>query len=335
MVTLLFLFFVWSHALWIPCSDTDNCKSVDNVDELADRVFRLGKVNYNKVFNIPKVIHQIWIGGRSPLPYMTAWKTDYIHLCPGWEYRLWNESSGSRLRFLSQTTYGRETTLNGKSDLLRVAILREHGGVYIDADSMWLGKKCLDNFTLVASTTGFFAALEPTPRSLQRRLPCLGHPAPGVMGAIRNHAILREMARIQERNVQLKAGMPAWMTVGPLALAEAHKIIGNGPRSSVCMNNLTGDIPSSLPLSIIYHWKYFYPVSWHDILGTKIDVRMLSDAIMLQYGYTTNSMTSRRPPIQHKVVKTVPKLGNVTPSLSGRLIQRGGIKAFVKFRARQ
>ena len=34
-----------------------------------------------------------------------------------------------------------ETTYNGKSDILRYLILYIHGGIYIDADSVWINEK--------------------------------------------------------------------------------------------------------------------------------------------------------------------------------------------------
>jgi mannosyltransferase OCH1-like enzyme len=82
---------------------------------------------------IPKVFHQIWLGGR-PLPreyegYRRTWTKHH----PGWELRVWTESdlpgdlrrpeAAERLRAPAE-----------RADILRLELLWREGGVYVDTD---------------------------------------------------------------------------------------------------------------------------------------------------------------------------------------------------------
>jgi mannosyltransferase OCH1-like enzyme len=44
--------------------------------------------------------------------------------------------------------YNIEPTYNGKSDLLRYLILYKYGGIYVDADTVWVNKKSFNNLLL-------------------------------------------------------------------------------------------------------------------------------------------------------------------------------------------
>jgi hypothetical protein len=71
---------------------------------------------------IPKITHQVWVG-KTPIPerYL-AWREGLIALNPGWEHRLhrFPGREGIPDRFLS--------------NLARVEILRDFGGLYLDMD---------------------------------------------------------------------------------------------------------------------------------------------------------------------------------------------------------
>ena len=105
---------------------------------------------------IPKIIHQIWIG---PLPppstHMATWKDKH----PDFEYIYWTESEigaihgvsvGSRptsdteveevgarqVIFDCQSKIDIMTEYNGKADIMRWEILYKYGGYFVDADSI-------------------------------------------------------------------------------------------------------------------------------------------------------------------------------------------------------
>ena len=83
---------------------------------------------------IPKKIHYCWLGGK-PLPEkaqrcIASWKK----YCPDYELILWDESNFD----LKQNDYVRYCYENGKwaflSDYARLAVVAEHGGIYLDTD---------------------------------------------------------------------------------------------------------------------------------------------------------------------------------------------------------
>ena len=84
--------------------------------------------------SIPKVIHYCWFGG-APLPRLAekclkSWKK----YCPDYEIRLWNEENFD----LNENRYVREAASVGKwafvSDYVRLKVILEHGGIYLDTD---------------------------------------------------------------------------------------------------------------------------------------------------------------------------------------------------------
>lgn len=80
---------------------------------------------------IPRIIHQIWLGGPVPTEvqgWMESWKRHH----PDWEYRLWTDANIPTMDNDSQ--YNAASAYAVKADLARVEILRLHGGVYVDAD---------------------------------------------------------------------------------------------------------------------------------------------------------------------------------------------------------
>jgi len=85
---------------------------------------------------IPQVIHRIWRGGPMPAEfrgYGRSWKK----LNPGWKLREWGDSSKlpempavfARSRELAPRDH-----LRFEADVMRLQILYEQGGVYVDCD---------------------------------------------------------------------------------------------------------------------------------------------------------------------------------------------------------
>src|SRR5450759_397044 len=80
---------------------------------------------------IPQVIHQIWLGGEPPAP-LSTWLDGWQKYHPQWEYQLWTDDN--RPKLTNEQAFLRAPTPAMKADLLRYELLRDHGGVYIDAD---------------------------------------------------------------------------------------------------------------------------------------------------------------------------------------------------------
>lgn len=84
-----------------------------------------------QVYNIPKKIHQIWLGGPVPdvyKKYMDSWKT--MH--PDWEYKLWTDKDNIQIKAKRLFVSAHNPAM--KSDIMRYEILRQFGGLYVDTD---------------------------------------------------------------------------------------------------------------------------------------------------------------------------------------------------------
>lgn len=144
--------------------------------------------------DIPRIIHQIWLGPRQP-PRRLMQSVQQVY--QDWEYRLWTERNLPPMR--RQEAFDRSPSWNQKSDVLRYEVLWQHGGVYVDADSL-----ALRPIDALLDDVDMFAGYE-------------GHPeypgliATGVLGCTPGHA---NMARLIEE-LDIDAPGDAWQTVGP------------------------------------------------------------------------------------------------------------------------
>lgn len=91
---------------------------------------------------IPKVFHQIWIGGKMPDSHKFL-RDRMLSLHPHWDYKLWTEENFPV--FYNQDIYDKFEQYCFKSDVARYEIILRHGGVYIDTDFLFL--KNIDIFT--------------------------------------------------------------------------------------------------------------------------------------------------------------------------------------------
>lgn len=84
---------------------------------------------------IPKIIHQIWLGGNMPLSEQKMVQQVKNNLGAEWNYILWTEREINNLTsFKNVDLYNQSPNYGQKSDLLRYAILNEIGGIYMDTD---------------------------------------------------------------------------------------------------------------------------------------------------------------------------------------------------------
>lgn len=83
---------------------------------------------------IPKILYQVWLGGRMPSRYI-RFREELMKLHPQWLHRLLDEQDAVRLIGESwqviQSTYGTYTSI---SNYLRLAAVLQDGGVYLDMD---------------------------------------------------------------------------------------------------------------------------------------------------------------------------------------------------------
>lgn len=146
--------------------------------------------------NIPKILHQIWIGPKpAPHKWLETWK----NMHPDWEYILWDESSINELLLVNRSKYEycyKLQRFEGCTDIARIEILYKYGGIYVDADMICL--QPLDNLT----ETDFFGVYSAN---------IAGRVANGVIGCSESHPIINSYIKEVENAKKI---IPPWSTIG-------------------------------------------------------------------------------------------------------------------------
>ena len=81
---------------------------------------------------IPNIIHMIWIGPKK-FPFARNYKA-WQKLNPEYTFKLWNDNNLPVLQ--NQKEYDFLENITAKTDLLRLEILYQFGGIYIDTDTV-------------------------------------------------------------------------------------------------------------------------------------------------------------------------------------------------------
>lgn len=83
-------------------------------------------------------VHQVWIGGNELPPRLAAYCAGIEKAFPDWGYRLWTEADMVELAesaVMPQMVRGEiPCNIGLRADIVRLEILRQHGGVYFDCD---------------------------------------------------------------------------------------------------------------------------------------------------------------------------------------------------------
>ncbi len=104
---------------------------------------------------IPKIIHQIWLGPKSPPDYFWEYRESWKKYHPDFEYCFWTDKEVSELEFDLKDLYMRTPNWGEKSDILRAELLDRFGGLYIDVDF-----ECLKSFAELNYKYDFYTGLE-------------------------------------------------------------------------------------------------------------------------------------------------------------------------------
>lgn len=86
---------------------------------------------------IPKIIHQIWLGGSVPQKYK-KYIDSIKEKNPEYEYRLWTDSAVDTFEMKNRKLFNACDNIGAKSDILRYEILERFGGIYLDTDFLAL-----------------------------------------------------------------------------------------------------------------------------------------------------------------------------------------------------
>lgn len=128
---------------------------------------------------IPKIIHQVWIGGELPDKYH-AWTDSWKK--SGWEYHLWDEQSLLAIFTPEEAAwYNATANVGPKSDIARYKVLAQFGGIYCDTDF-----ECIKPFDdIVVKSTLFAGVIFDTKPEI----------AGGIAGSIPAHPLIVQTLR--------------------------------------------------------------------------------------------------------------------------------------------
>lgn len=102
---------------------------------------------------IPKIIHYVWLGGKPLSAFAKKCIKSWKKFCPDYEIKQWDESNFN----IHQNLYCKQAIEEKKwafaSDYIRLKVLYEFGGIYLDTDVEIL--KSLDDFLQNKAFIGF------------------------------------------------------------------------------------------------------------------------------------------------------------------------------------
>ena len=233
---------------------------------------------------IPRHIHQIWIGSN---PRPVEWMQNVQKFCRDYDYKytLWTEESIQSLTFDEfpglKDIYTATERLSGKCNILRLLILYCYGGIYIDADCVFLHPENFVEF-LKKNTDKTFLAWETLTRE---HLEKFGKPTKensdmyGRRKIIANSIIGAKKCAPFIKFLLIQAPLYFWEHYGKGSWRES------GPGYTANMYDLykDGDVH-------IYPMSTFYPKGWLRV--TRVDQHLdyiKSKSLFFQYGYSTNN----------------------------------------------
>lgn len=149
---------------------------------------------------IPKIVHQIWIGGKLPSAY-AGWIQSWRRLNPGWDCRLWDSKAILREGLKNETAFRGSPNNGVKSDIARYEILEKYGGVYFDTDF-----ECLRPLGELVRRCTFFTGI------IFGSSPVISN---GVVGASAGHPLIREAVNRIHGPVTSRDGMEILSQTGP------------------------------------------------------------------------------------------------------------------------
>eukprot|EP00927_Polykrikos_kofoidii_P071237 TRINITY_DN67532_c0_g1_i1.p1 TRINITY_DN67532_c0_g1~~TRINITY_DN67532_c0_g1_i1.p1 ORF type:complete len:390 (+),score=46.64 TRINITY_DN67532_c0_g1_i1:94-1263(+) len=248
---------------WYNHWDTREC-AVQNAAEWIDvceKHVRAGEME------IPKIIHQIWIGPEEPpCVWIDTFRIDYLAAHPRWRHELWDDDKVAKLPMLNQRIYDEERMFQCKADILRLEILWRYGGIYIDADIVSIEARSLDPLLEHGSRTGFALAYEPdTPEKMYSLL------SNAVIACTpRNPIVLMLMLFLKQTYSEKRHQLEVFAVTGPVMLTKCLA----DPR---------------MPVSIVDQ-SLLYP-AFHFVRNPDaVNLKLFTNSLMFQYGYTCTGL---------------------------------------------
>ncbi|MFK3778997.1 glycosyltransferase family 32 protein [Agrobacterium sp. NPDC089420] len=162
--------------------------------------------------NVPRFIHQIWIGEKVPPVSGEAWAGHAAR--HGYQYRLWREADLEREGVFSNAVF--RTMLDqgdypGAVDVARYVVLERYGGIYLDCD--WYPARDDMSFDAFLPLMGLTAFDEKTPRDTGQGSMLLAN---SFIASPAGHPVFRRMLEAFPAIIKEMPRAPAWWSTGPL-----------------------------------------------------------------------------------------------------------------------
>lgn len=160
---------------------------------------------------IPKIIHIIWVGDDSLRPDNSI--MTWVKHHPDWTIKLWGNEELENHPWTNanhMVEMASRNQLCGVADLMRLEILYQEGGFYVDADSLCI--KPLENWLFQSKA---FACWE-------NEIAVPGLIANTYIAAEPHNEFIGQMILDLQAMPVLPPG-PAWSTVGPLFLTNSYR----------------------------------------------------------------------------------------------------------------
>jgi len=235
---------------------------------------------------IPRIIHQVWLGSNEPRVLTDSWRA-YALFSPsedGWEHRMWRSEAaiakvlfeeGDELLRQLRPMYELEPSAAGRSDFLRFALLYAFGGVYVDADSLWLGPPSALDPLLEGAT---FAAAWEDKRSLLV--------ATGILASVPGGRVVRRVLQTQIQlyhHCRMDLERKPW---DPLALGALTNLIS--------IEFSKDPLVRILPHSAFYSYPhYLHPWKAHGRGLPSLRSSIEGEVVSVDLGLSTNSLDVR------------------------------------------
>lgn len=184
---------------------------------------------------VPRVIHQIWIGGPPPAACHTWSAFAASH---GWDYRLWDEASLLDLGVAADPLWRAMLDagdLPGAVDIARYHLLLREGGLYLDCD--WFPARADVPPEAFIPGRGLSSLAEPAPRLVAGDSLLLSN---ALIAAPPGHPAIGHLVAMLPAFTARLPDAPAWWATGPLPFTLATRI---GPVAVLGARLVAGTLP--------------------------------------------------------------------------------------------
>jgi Mannosyltransferase OCH1 and related enzymes len=164
---------------------------------------------FNPKGRIPKIVHQIWLGGKVPEIYLN-WMSSWANL-HGWTYKLWMDEDVKTLSMHNRDLYDKTKNVGEKSDILRLEILLKYGGVYVDTDLACMRPEFFEE---LHQKFDFYIAVEPLFHGIVQEYKIFKF-CNAIIASIPQHTLVKDLIINLKANYLAYANQSIFQRTGP------------------------------------------------------------------------------------------------------------------------